>query len=567
MPNFAEIFKNIVEFFTKLTMMQKLMAGGIVVVVIAAILGLSMFSGQSTYSFLYSKPLAPEEYAKVTKALEGMSVQFKTKDDQFILVKDEEEAQTYRMKLGQAGIIPDSVKGYELFDIQSFTITDFERDVNLQRAIRGQIIKHLKRLDDIEDVSVEISFPKETLYSDKESPITASVIIKPREGVDLNQNKAKVKGIVNLVSKGIPGLSPDNITVADTQGNILSDLLVPNDLSDAMMLAREQLRVLERERTRLIARIRNDLDKTGMSDRLMISADIEFDWTKKTMQGDYIVPTYEKKDNPMTPYDDSKTVLTISESEKTTEEKLDSSSYLPEGAPGVDNNIPGGLKDLVDHFNKYIKNERILNNAHSSEKVEEVKAPYELKRLTVSVAIDGVWKVVRNDAGDEIVTNGGEIARVYTPVGSDELKTFQSLVEAAVGYNASRGDVVNVRHLPFDHRLEFENDDAKIRGRVQLRRTLIAAIIVLFFLFIGTLVYRVLAREMERRRRLREEELARQQQAMREAALRAAEEESATVELSIEEKARMELLENAINLSRERPEDVARLIKTWLAEE
>jgi flagellar M-ring protein FliF len=86
-------------------------------------------------------------------------------------------------------------------------------------------------------------------------------------------------------------------------------------------------------------------------------------------------------------------------------------------------------------------------------------------------------------------------------------------------------------------------------------------------LFIGTLVYRAIARELERRRRLREEELARQQQAMREAALRAAEEEAATVELSIEEKARMELLENAINVARERPEDVARLIRTWLAEE
>jgi flagellar M-ring protein FliF len=89
----------------------------------------------------------------------------------------------------------------------------------------------------------------------------------------------------------------------------------------------------------------------------------------------------------------------------------------------------------------------------------------------------------------------------------------------------------------------------------------------LFFLFLATLGYRGLARELERRRRLREEEIARQQQAMREAALRAAEEEAATVELSIEEKARAELLENAMNLSRERADDVARLIRTWLAEE
>ncbi len=72
---------------------------------------------------------------------------------------------------------------------------------------------------------------------------------------------------------------------------------------------------------------------------------------------------------------------------------------------------------------------------------------------------------------------------------------------------------------------------------------------------------------MERRRRLREEELARQHQAMREAALRSAEEEGAEVEMSVEERARMEMQENAINMAREHPEDVAQLIRTWLMEE
>jgi flagellar M-ring protein FliF len=54
---------------------------------------------------------------------------------------------------------------------------------------------------------------------------------------------------------------------------------------------------------------------------------------------------------------------------------------------------------------------------------------------------------------------------------------------------------------------------------------------------------------------------------MREAALRAAEDEGVDVELSLEEKARLELQENAINLAKERPDDVAQLLRTWLAEE
>ena len=74
-------------------------------------------------------------------------------------------------------------------------------------------------------------------------------------------------------------------------------------------------------------------------------------------------------------------------------------------------------------------------------------------------------------------------------------------------------------------------------------------------------------REIERRRRLREEELAAQQQMMREAALRAMDEQGVVEEESLEYRARREMLENVINLAKERPEDVAHLIRTWLADE
>jgi len=89
--------------------------------------------------------------------------------------------------------------------------------------------------------------------------------------------------------------------------------------------------------------------------------------------------------------------------------------------------------------------------------------------------------------------------------------------------------------------------------------------IVAFFLLY--LLYRAIKNEIARRRRLREEELAAQQQLMREAALRVADEGAAEVELSIDEKARRELLENAINLAREKPDEVAKLLRTWLNEE
>jgi flagellar M-ring protein FliF len=93
------------------------------------------------------------------------------------------------------------------------------------------------------------------------------------------------------------------------------------------------------------------------------------------------------------------------------------------------------------------------------------------------------------------------------------------------------------------------------------------SVIGLLGLGVAFVVFRLIARELERRRRLREEELARQHQAMREAALRSAEEENVDVNISVEEKARMEMQEHARNMAREHPEDVAQLIRTWLVEE
>jgi len=126
---------------------------------------------------------------------------------------------------------------------------------------------------------------------------------------------------------------------------------------------------------------------------------------------------------------------------------------------------------------------------------------------------------------------------------------------------------VDVQTLQFDRSTQFSREDGVFRNQMAVRRTIYAVLIGLGALLILVFAYRLLAKELERRRRLREEELARQHQAMREAALRTAEEQGVEVELSVEDRARLEMQENAANMAREHPEDVAQLIRTWLVEE
>ena len=126
---------------------------------------------------------------------------------------------------------------------------------------------------------------------------------------------------------------------------------------------------------------------------------------------------------------------------------------------------------------------------------------------------------------------------------------------------------MEVQTLPFDRTAQFAKEDGVFRQAMAVRRIIYGVLIGLGALLLLALAYRLIAKELERRRRLREEELARQHQAMREAALRTAEEQGVEVELSVEDRARLEMQENAANMAREHPEDVAQLIRTWLVEE
>jgi flagellar M-ring protein FliF len=166
-----------------------------------------------------------------------------------------------------------------------------------------------------------------------------------------------------------------------------------------------------------------------------------------------------------------------------------------------------------------------------------------------------------------VLTETGGIKREYISRTPEEMRSYEDIVKGAIGYNAVRKDTVVVKNIQFDRVKEFELEDAYLKRREQIRKTLLSALIALFAIFIITLAYRAIAREVARRKRIKEEELARQQQLMREAALKTAEAEGVVVELSAEEKARLEMQENVMNIAREHPEEVAKLIRTWLAEE
>ena len=302
-------------------------------------------------------------------------------------------------------------------------------------------------------------------------------------------------------------------------------------------------------------------------DKVDVSVQVDLDFDQKNIQKTEYIPIIKKPDNPETPYDESEVAMNVVRSEKTTDEKFKGTGFVPEGPPGVEPNVPPGYKEATGEGSEYEKKETVKNYEVSQQVSKIQSAPYRIKRVSVAVWVDGTWKKVYDKNGKPVLTSEGGIKREYVPRSPDEIKKYEEIVKGAIGYDPRRHDIVVVKNIKFDRTKEFELEDAYLKKREQMRKTLLSALIALFALFVVTIAYRAISKEIQRRKRIREEELARQQQLMREAALKSAEEEGAELELSPEERARLEMQENVMNIAREHPEEVAKLIRTWLAEE
>ena len=563
---FKKILENAKNIFSNLSQTQKLILIGVGALIIVGFFFLISFSSKETEALLFQSTLEQFDYMRITNKLTEWGVNYKTRDGEYIVVKDRNTSAYLRMKIGQAGLLPQGIKGWELFDIQKWTTTDFERDVNKRRAIIGEITRHIKLLEDVEDVSIQVTMPEPQLYIDDEEPYTASVIITPSPYSDILTNKKKIEGIINLIAFGVDRLKPENVVVTDNHGNILSDFDADEEVN-YLVRAKEEWKIKEKLRLKMQTEISDKLKAVLGDDKVDVSVEIDLDFDQKKVEKTEFIPIVKREDNPETPYDETEVELNVVRSEKDTKEYFEGVGFVPEGPPGVEPNIPPGYKEALEEGTKYEKTESVKNYEVSQQVSHIESAPYKIKRVSVAVWVDGTWKKLFDEHGKPMLTEERGVKREYIPRTPEEMRSFEDIVKGAIGYTPSRKDTVIVKNIKFDRVKAFELDDVYLKKREQIRKTLLSALIALFAIFIITLAYRAFSREISRRKRIKEEELARQQQLMREAALKTAEVESAELELSAEEKARLEMKENVMNLARDHPEEVAKLIRTWIAEE
>lgn len=568
-----EWFKNMIEkfqnFWKTSSVIVKVIVIGIALAVVGAVIFAVNVSGSDSTVRLFPQAVTDESVRnQILDRVARENVQVYVNDEGVISVNDEKTARRIRTLLSVEGLAPSNYDPFAEFYNRSWSTTDAEQNVRRKNAISAALKQHLESLSDIDVAFVTLVLPDKALFASEQNPVTASIAIRPSRTSDILSDRRKVKGIQDYILKAVEGLSAENLTIIDQNGHILNDFEGMAE-SDRVSIIEKQQKLIRKMEAQLEAKVLTALQNNYTSDRITdVIAHYEMDMSEKHSDSTIYSPIQIRPDNPDTPYDDSEYRDTLPISQQTVTKEWQGTGYNPEGPAGVEGQTPPVYSDVSNVIGKStetgVSQNNVINTTHITEKV----AP-QPGRITISANIDGVWKLKKDPKTHEYIINeeDGSLVREYTPISPEDLAKIKEYVEAAVGFNKSRNDVVTITNIPIDHTQEFREFDEAYFKKLQTRRTVLLVLAAVAVVLIGFILFRIISKEIERRRRAREEELLRQQQLAREQALWEAKDEAQTVTMSVEESRRAELQENAINMAKEHPEDVAMLIRTWLMEE
>jgi flagellar M-ring protein FliF len=354
-----------------------------------------------TYAPLFSNLAASDASAIVTElGNEGASYQLS--DGGATILVPQSQVASLRLALSGKGLPASQDTGYALLDQQGITTSEFQQQVTYQRAVEGELEKTLEAIKGVNTAVVHIALPKDQVFTDDQGKPTASVLLDLAAGTRLAAQQ--VQAVTNLVSSSIEGMSPDDVTVADSNGNVLS--AAGSGLTAAAGDTRTQLE--QQKGDQLAAQAQALLDRVLGPGHAMVSVQASLDLSQKNSTSETY--QYNKGTPPV--------------SQSTTSEKY---SGTGSAVGGVLGNTSNGTAGGSGGNSSYNKESSTTNNSVDKTTTTEQVAPGDIKRLTVSVVMDGAV------------------------AGNINQQQIQSLVGNAVGLDQTRGDAITVATMPFSN--------------------------------------------------------------------------------------------------------------------
>ena len=388
-------------------------------------LGLMLWSSEAPYRAVHSG-MSEKDAAAVIEVLQKEHIPYKLEGSGTVLVPANLVYST-RLKLASQDTMPGSGSGFEIFDRSNeFGISDFTQKINLQRALQGELARTIEVLPQVSAARVHLVMPKESAFADRDRHATASVMLQLIG--HKRMSKSAVEAIQNLVSGSVPELEKMAVTVVDSSGNLLS---AKNDEQPAGEGESMQLYQSALEK-RMEGRLTTMLEQIVGAGQVVVrvSAKVNREYVEQNSQR----------------YNPDEQVL---RSQKINEEKRTSSQSVASGVPGVASNTPGNNPAVLsdgsvasgdasnNQSGEQASRSEQTNNYEISSTTEHRIIPFgNLEKLSVAVIVGGDFNVAEN--GD----------KTFVPRSKAELKSLQTLVKGAVGFDEDRGDTVELQSMP-----------------------------------------------------------------------------------------------------------------------
>ncbi len=421
MPEKARTFlKQLTDFWASLPTPKRIALVAVTAIALVGVLAVSVVGTRVTYGTLYSE-LATEDAAAIVEKLKTAQVPYKLESNGTMIMVPEERVPGLRLELAAAGLPHGGSVGFEIFDRSKIGATEFEQQVNLRRALEGELARSVMSVNGVKAARVHLVLPERRLFAARDESASASVVVKLENSH--NFGRREVAAIVHLVSAAVPTLSKDRVSVVSTEGVTLhrpnSDARGAGDLAD---LSSEQARLLssqlEREAQAQLERVLGP----GNAD---VRVNVHLDNAAREKTEELYEPT--------------KTAL---RSEHKVEEGVASGDAGVAGVPGAKTNLPDAegegpvaAETPAGGGGGAVRSQ--TRNWEVQKVVQKTTTPAgDIRRLSVAVLLNGRY-----------VKKGDKLA--FSPLPPDEVKALEEVVKRAVGYDQERGDTVTVQATQF----------------------------------------------------------------------------------------------------------------------
>ncbi len=509
-----------VELWQKMTKVQRIVIGCSAVLLFGTLILLARGAIAPDYGALFTQ-LDDQQAGQIIEKLKEKKILYQisgsgsSENGTTIKVPTKDIAQT-RLELASEGFPTGGVVGFEDFDKTKFGETDTDRRARYLRALQGELTRTIEGMAEVDKARVHIVIPEPSLFLDEQKNATAAVMIKLQPNKTLETGQ--VKGLVKLVSSGVEGLKTENVTVVDMAGNILSEEIGTDEESRNKRLTVTQVEIQKQCQKEIQNSVQSMLERVVGAGKAVVRVQLALDFDKIQV----------KKQE----YGDK-----VPRSTQVSEETSKNATTGESGAPGTDSNIPGYEAGAASGTSETSKSEKIENNEIDTfEEIKEV-APGSVKRLSVAVVVD-------------------------KEIDSKQQKVIEDVVKSATGFDSQRGDQISVAGMAFNTAYQDEMKSAIAKEEKQQQMMVYIGLAVLALLVIGGVVASIMVKKR------RPGQVSGEQLTLRPLPVEGITDLLAIKqELSPEEKERQVIKDQVEKVAKEHPDDIAQLLRTWLAEE